>query len=328
MSPPRPLALTMGDPAGVGVEITVSAWQRRAELPPFFLIGDPRHVRMVAGASPVVEISTAAEAVSHFSEALPVLPLALAAPVAPGQPDRANAAPTIAAIDRAVALAMSGEVSGVVTNPINKAVLFEGADFAYPGHTEYLAHLGGVPRTVMMIAAPGLRVVPVTIHIPLADVPKTLSRDLILETARITHRALVSDFGLSSPRLAVAGLNPHAGESGRMGREEIEIIAPAIEELAAEGIQVAGPLPADTMFHPTARAGYDAALTMYHDQGLVPVKMLDFANGVNVTLGLPFIRTSPDHGTAYDIAGKGSADPSSLIAAIRMADQMARSRAS
>ena len=330
MNKATPLALTMGDPAGVGPEIAIAAWRRRTaeNLSPFFLIADPDHLRAIAGSDDsVAEIASPGQATSAFPDALPVLAQPLAVRPVPGTPSPGNAVATIAAIDRAVALTRSGQASAVVTNPVNKAVLYEGAGFPYPGHTEFLAHLGDVPLTVMMIAAPGLRVVPVTIHVALADVPAALTTELIVETGRITAHALAPDFGIAKPRLALAGLNPHAGEGGAMGSEEIEIIAPAVGILRAEGHEVAGPLPADTMFHPAARARYDVALTMYHDQGLVPVKMLDFSNGVNVTLGLPFIRTSPDHGTAYDIAGTGTADPSSLIAAIRMAAEMVAARA-
>jgi 4-hydroxythreonine-4-phosphate dehydrogenase len=254
---------------------------------------------------------------------------ALALPVAPvpGRPDPANATTVVEAIARAVAMAQSREVAAVVTSPINKKALQDGAGFAFPGHTEYLAHLAGVGRVVMMLASPMLRVVPVTIHIALAEVPRILTGNLIEETARITAAGLSRDFGLAKPRLAAAGLNPHAGERGAMGREEIEIIAPALERLRAEGLDIAGPLPADTMFHEAARARYDAALTMYHDQGLIPIKALDFERGVNVTLGLPFIRTSPDHGTAYDIAGTGRANPASLIEALNLAAGMAARRA-
>ncbi len=322
----RPLALTMGDPAGVGGEIAIGAWHRRAGLPPFFLIDDPDRLRASAGSTAVVEIGDPVEAPAVFDRALPVLPLPLPVPSRPGIAEPANARATLEAIDRAVAMALNGQVSGVVTNPVTKRLLQEGAGFAFPGHTEYLAHLGGVSRTVMMLVAPGLRVVPVTIHIPLIEVPRRLSSALIVETARIVNASLIRDFGIVQPRLAVSGLNPHAGEGGTMGREEIDLIGPALDVLRGEAIEIAGPLPADTMFHPAARARYDAALTMFHDQGLVAIKTLDFARGVNVTLGLPFVRTSPDHGTAYDIAGTGQADPTSLIEAIRLAGEMARAR--
>ncbi len=323
----RPLALTMGDPAGIGGEIAVGAWRRRAGLPPFFVIDDPDRLAAIAAPDRVVEIGHPAEAAAAFGQALPVLPLPLPAPSRPGVAEPANARATVEAIDRAVALARDGQVAGVVTSPVTKRLLQEGAGFAFPGHTEYLAHLGGVERTVMMLIAPGLRVVPVTIHIPLVEVPRQLTPALIVETARIVRAALIRDFGVARPRLAVSGLNPHAGEGGMLGREEIEIIAPALGLLRGEGVEIEGPMPADTMFHPAARARYDAALTMFHDQGLVAIKTLDFARGVNVTLGLPFIRTSPDHGTAYDIAGRGCADPTSLIEAIRLAGEMARARA-
>lgn len=322
----HPFALTMGDPAGIGGEIAFGAWQKRAELPAFFVIDDPARLHGL-GAGPVEAIDAPEEAHRVFQHALPVLPLALGAASHPGRPEPANAAATIESIDRAVTFARQGRSAGVVTNPISKKLLKEGAGFAFPGHTEYLAYLGGVEHTVMMLAAPGLRVVPITTHIPLSDVPRALGVGLIRQTARIVHEALIRDFGIDQPRLAMSGLNPHAGEGGTMGREEIEIIEPALEELRTAGMDIAGPLPADTMFHPAARARYDAALTMYHDQGLVAIKTLDFARGVNVTLGLPFIRTSPDHGTAYDIAGTGQADPTSLIEALKLAGRMAASRA-
>lgn len=320
----RPIAITMGDPSGIGPEIIAKLWHARSEVSPFFLIGDPR---ALPDGKPVVEISKVEQALGAFDEGLPVLKLPLEATPEPGMPNPANAAATVASIRLAVELAMAGEASAVVTNPINKKALYDGAGFAFPGHTEFLAELGGVPRTVMMLAGPSLRVVPVTIHIPLAEVPRNLTRQAILETARITAEQLGRDFGIARPRLALAGLNPHAGEGGAMGREEIDVIIPVVETLRAEGFDVRGPLPADTMFHASARATYDVALTMYHDQGLIPIKALDFDQGVNVTLGLPFIRTSPDHGTAYDIAGKGIADPSSLRAAVIMAAEVAARRA-
>jgi 4-hydroxythreonine-4-phosphate dehydrogenase len=320
----------MGDPAGIGGEIAVAAWRRRhgadGALPHFFVIDDPERLAPIAAPDRVVEIGDPAETAATFDAAMPVLPLRLPMPSRPGAAEPANARATVESIDRAVALAREGRVAGIVTSPVTKRLLQEGAAFAFPGHTEYLAHLGGVRRTVMMLVAPGLRVVPVTIHIPLVEVARRLAAELIVETARIVHAALMRDFGIVSPRLAVSGLNPHAGEGGLLGREEIEVIAPALDLLRGEGMAVEGPMPADTMFHPGARARYDAALTMFHDQGLVAIKTLDFARGVNVTLGLPFIRTSPDHGTAYDIAGTGRADPTSLIEAIRLAGEMARAR--
>lgn len=319
-----PIAISMGDPAGIGPEITAKAWRDPSLRHPFYLIGDP--LCLPEGAI-WHEITAPAQAPAVFPEALPVMTLELEAVPIPGKPAPENAAATVEAIRRTVEHARSGHAAAVVTNPINKKVLYDGAGFAFPGHTEFLAELGGVQRSVMMIAGPSLRVVPVTIHIPLAEVPVALTQVAIVETARITAKALRSDYAIPAPRLAIAGLNPHAGEGGAMGREEIEIIAPAIATLRAEGIDITGPLPADTMFHAAARARYDAALTMYHDQGLIPVKALDFDQGVNVTLGLPFIRTSPDHGTAYDIAGTGSADPSSMIAAVNMAGDMAMRRA-
>ena len=240
----------------------------------------------------------------------------------PGQPDPRNAAAVIEVIARGVDLVMRGEASALTTAPIHKKALMDGAGFRFPGHTEYLAHLAGVERVVMMLACPDLRVVPTTIHIALADVPDALTPELLRDTIRITHAALRQDFGVTAPRIAVAGLNPHAGEGGAMGREEIDTITPVIEALRAEGLALSGPQSADTMFHAGARAGYDAAICMYHDQALIPIKTLDFDAGVNVTLGLPFVRTSPDHGTAFDIAGKGVADPSSTLAALRMAARL------
>ncbi len=320
---PTPVALTMGDPAGVGGEIAAAAWARRDPGAPFFMIADADW--MAGFGVPVARI--AAPGAAGFGDALPVLHRPLPRTPIPGRPAPENAAATVASIEEAVALTRAGRAAAVVTNPINKKALRDGAGFAFPGHTEFLAHLGGVSRSVMMLAGPALKVVPVTIHIPLADVPAALTRAAIVETIRIVDRALRQDFGIAAPRIAVAGLNPHAGEGGAMGREEIETIAPALETLRAEGIGATGPHSADTMFHAAARARYDAAVCMYHDQALIPIKALDFERGVNVTLGLPFIRTSPDHGTAYDIAGQGLADPTSLMEAIALAHRMARSRA-
>jgi 4-hydroxythreonine-4-phosphate dehydrogenase len=321
-----PLALTMGDPAGVGGEITAKAWQALRGGPCFFALDDPGRLRALATDLPIREIAGPEDAASVFADALPVLPIALAAPAVPGRPDPANAPATIGAIEQAVALAMSGRAGGVVTNPINKAVLYD-AGFRHPGHTEFLAALTHAPnRPVMMLACPALRVVPVTIHVSLRAALAALDTAAIVETCRITHAALRRDFGIVAPRLAVAGLNPHAGEGGAMGDEETTIIAPALAALRADGIDASGPWPPDTMFTEAARARYDVAIGMYHDQVLIPLKTLDMHHGVNVTLGLPLVRTSPDHGTAYDIAGTGTADPRSLIAAIRLAGDVAAAR--
>ncbi|WP_341702371.1 4-hydroxythreonine-4-phosphate dehydrogenase PdxA [Ferrovibrio sp.] len=326
-----PLAVTMGEPAGIGGEIALQAWLRRNtdRLPAFFLLDDPDRLAALAARHgwqvPLRPVATAAEAAGIFPESLPVLPVRLPAAVTPGHPDPANAAAVLAAIERATTLALSAEAGAVVTNPIHKAALY-GAGFRYPGHTEFLAALCGNVTPVMMLASDRLRVVPVTIHVSLRRAIDLLSADLIVETARITAADLREKFGIPQPRLAIAGLNPHAGEAGSMGEEDAAIVAPAVERLRAEGLDVAGPLPPDTMFHPAARAGYDAAICMYHDQALIPIKTLDFDSGVNVTLGLPIIRTSPDHGTAFDIAGQGIARADSLVAALRMAGDMALHR--
>ncbi len=321
-----PVALTCGEPAGVGLEIAARAWTVLRDSLPFFLIADRAHARAVAGPVPLVEIDDPGAAAVAAAEGLPLLHHDFPAPAAPGRPDPANAAAVIDVIARAVGLVQAGRAAALTTGPIHKKALKDGAGFAFPGHTEYLADLAGGHRPVMMLAAPELRVVPVTIHIPLSEVPGALTPDLLRETIEITHAALRLDFGLARPRIAVAGLNPHAGEGGAMGREEIEVIAPVLETLRGRGLEIAGPLSADTMFHPAARARYDVAICMYHDQALIPVKTVDFAGGVNVTLGLPFIRTSPDHGTAFDIAGTGRADATSLVAALRMARDMAQAR--
>ncbi|MDJ0388020.1 4-hydroxythreonine-4-phosphate dehydrogenase PdxA [Roseomonas sp. E05] len=318
-----PLALTMGEPAGIGGEIATKAWSAlRQEGPAFFFLGDPALLPGV----PHRRIASPAEAATVFPEALPVLSLNLPAPVTPGRPDARNAGPVIAAIERAVALVQAGEAGAVVTNPIQKSVL-TAAGFRHPGHTEFLAELApGEGPPVMLLAAAGLRTVPVTIHQSLRSVIARLDADLICRIARATAAGLRRDFGITAPRLALAGLNPHAGEDGTMGSEDRDIIAPAIATLRAEGIDARGPFPADTLFTPHARAGYDVALGMYHDQALIPVKTLDMAGGVNVTLNLAVVRTSPDHGTALDIAGQGCADPGSLIAALRLAAQLAAHR--
>ncbi len=311
-----PIALTCGDPSGIGPELSVAAWKALGTDLPFFWIGEPRHL---PDAAPVARISDPSEAASAARKGLPVLAHDFPSPAVPGRPDPANAQSVIDVIARGVELVQKGHASAICTNPIHKKALKDGAGFAYPGHTEYLAALAGVDRVVMMLASDRLRVVPATIHLALKDVPGALSADLLEETIRITRDGLQRDFRIAAPRLAVAGLNPHAGEGGAMGREEIDLIQPLLDRLRADGFDLAGPLSADTMFHAAARERYDAAICMYHDQALIPIKTLAFDEGINVTLGLPFIRTSPDHGTAYDIAGQGVASPSSLIAALKLA---------
>jgi 4-hydroxythreonine-4-phosphate dehydrogenase len=317
------LALTMGDPAGVGGEITAGAWRALHRTGPRFLfVGD---ADWLAAYAPVRVVD--GPDIDGFAEAIPVIHLPLATPAMPGQPDPTNAPAIIASIEQAVRLARCGQVAGVVTNPISKAVLTR-AGFPHPGHTEFLAALTGAEgREVMMLASPLLRVVPVTIHVSLRTALDQLSTARILAVARATHAALRQDFGIAAPRLAMAGLNPHAGESGTMGGEEATLIQPAIDALRAEGMHVTGPHPPDTMFTVAARQTYDAAICQYHDQALIPLKTLDMWGGVNVTLGLPIVRTSPDHGTAFDIAGRGIADPASLIAALRLAADIAQHRA-
>jgi 4-hydroxythreonine-4-phosphate dehydrogenase len=329
---PRPLALTLGEPAGIGPDITFAAWRARAELAlaPFYLLADPafiaRRARAMALDLPIAVVEPAAAATA-FASALPVVDIGVAVSAEPGRPDQSSAPAAIAAIRRAVDDVGSGAAGAIVTNPVAKNVLYR-SGFAEPGHTEYLAKLaaeatGIVAHPVMMLWAPELAVVPVTIHLPLKDVISRLTRELVVETGRIVARDLASRFGIAHPRLAVAGLNPHAGEDGALGDEDLAVVRPAVEQLKAEGIDARGPLPADTLFHAAARASYDAALAMYHDQALIPIKTLAFDHAVNVTLGLPFVRTSPDHGTAFDIAGTGRADPGSLIAALRLAARLA-----
>jgi len=326
------LALSVGDPSGIGPEIAIAAFLAReaAGLPAFYLLADPALIASRASqmglSVPIVE-TTPVQAAQVFAHTLPIVPLAAPFIDSPGRPDPANAAGTVEAIDRAVAACLAGDAAAVVTCPIAKKPLYD-AGFRFPGHTEYLAHLaarhsGVDAMPVMMLAGPDLRTVPVTIHIALAEVPKVLTTELIVATASITAADLANRFGITRPRLAIAGLNPHAGEGGSMGLEDERIVRPAVDILRAEGIDAFGPLPADTLFHARARAGYDAALCMYHDQALIPAKTLAFDEAVNVTLGLPFIRTSPDHGTAFDIAGKGIARPDSLIAALKLARKLA-----
>jgi 4-hydroxythreonine-4-phosphate dehydrogenase len=316
---PAPIALTIGEPAGIGPELAVAAWDAIGGEVPFFLIGDPAHL---PDGTRWTEIA-APEEVAACGAALPVLRQPFDGPRIPGRAQPAQAKGVIAVIERAVALAACGSAGGVCTLPIHKQALQDGAGFGFPGHTEFLAHLCNSSDVVMMLAGPDLRVVPVTIHIPLDEVKLALTPTLLEARMRVTHTALQTQFGIAQPRLAVAGLNPHAGEGGRMGREEIDIIAPVLDRLRTEGMQIAGPLSADTMFHAAARDGYDAAICMYHDQALIPIKTLDFDRGVNITLGLPIVRTSPDHGTAFDIAGTGKANPTSTIEALRMAWRLA-----
>jgi 4-hydroxythreonine-4-phosphate dehydrogenase len=330
------MALTMGEPAGIGGEIALMTWLRRGEgIPPFFLLDDPDRLETLAKRIgldvPVTAIDAPEAAAATFPAALPVLPVALAAEAVPGKLDPANAGAVLEAIRRAVELVRAGKASAVVTNPIHKHVLYQ-AGFPHPGHTEYLAELaaanGHVPMPVMMLACPELKVIPVTIHLPLKRAIADLTSEMIVETGEIVARDLARRFGKPKPRIAVAGLNPHAGEGGSLGKEDDEIVRPAVEALRKLGIDATGPWAPDSMFHADARAGYDAALCMYHDQALIPIKTLDFHGGVNVTLGLPFIRTSPDHGTALDIAGSGRANPASLIAALKLAGAMAETSGS
>jgi 4-hydroxythreonine-4-phosphate dehydrogenase len=330
----KPLALTTGEPAGIGLDITIEAWLRRKELklPSFYLLGDSDSVSnraKVLGLKLTLAEVSAKEASGAFADALPVVATGHRATARPGHPDDTSAGAAMASIRQAVSDVIAGQASAVVTNPIAKSVLYR-AGFRHPGHTEYLAELaatdGHTPQPVMMLWSPALIVVPVTIHLSLRDAIAQLSSDLIVTTARIVVASLKTRFGLANPRLVLSGLNPHAGEDGSLGTEDKTIVAPAIEILRREGVEIRGPLPADTMFHEAARKTYDCAICMYHDQALIPVKTLAFEDAVNVTLGLPFIRTSPDHGTAFDIAGTGKADPSSLIAALRLAARMAQTQ--
>lgn len=316
-----PLAVAMGDPAGVGPEITAKAWKARElhSLAPFFAVGDERAIAAVWD-GPVVRIFDPEEVAGVFQTALPVISVADMGEITPGTPDVDGARCALQSLELAVGLARSDAAGGLVTGPVSKAQLYD-IGFTYPGQTEFVAERCGVSseNAVMMLAGPTLRVVPITVHVALADVPGLLSIELILAKARVTARGLYRNFGIEKPRLAFAGLNPHAGEGGAIGREEIELLRPAIEQLREEGIDAVGPFAADTMFHPRARAGYDVAMCCYHDQALVPLKTLHFDDGVNTTLGLPIVRTSPDHGTAFGIAGKDEANPGAMIAAIRMA---------
>lgn len=329
---PLPLALTMGEPAGVGGEVTLGAWLRRdAAMPCFFVIDDAARLQSLSARLslkvPIERIDSPEEAPRIFPTALPVLDQPLGIEVLPGKPTPAAAEAVRRSIEMAVAFVQQDRAGAVVTNPIHKEVLYA-AGFTFPGHTEFLAALAGI-RTppIMMLLCPELRVVPVTIHVSLADALRTLTTEAIVVAAEITAASLKGDFGIEHPRLAIPGLNPHAGEGGAMGTEEQTIIRPAIDILRAKGIDATGPFPPDTLFTPRARRTYDAAICMYHDQALIPIKALDFDGGVNATLGLPFVRTSPDHGTALDIAGSGKAEPGSLMAALRVAAEMTANRA-
>ena len=328
----RPLALTLGEPAGIGPDLALAIWHRRAELdvPPFYLVGDPdflaRRAARLGLQIPIAAVNPN-EAAAAFASALPVVGLGISVTTEPGRPDEASAPAAIASIRRAVADVLAGLAAAIVTNPVAKNILYS-SGFAEPGHTEFLSVLlreatGKTVRPVMMLWSPELAVVPVTIHLPLREVFGQLSSGLIVETGRIVARDLAERFRIPQPRLVIAGLNPHAGENGTLGEEDRAIVAPAVSQLVAEGIDTRGPLPADSLFNERARAGYDAALCMYHDQALIPIKTLAFDHAVNVTLGLPFVRTSPDHGTAFDIAGTGTADATSLISALRLAARLA-----
>ena len=317
----NPIAVTMGDPSGIGPECVAKTWTHmRASDNHFFVIADPTLYHDL----PVQIIEHPSEAAEVFEHQLPVIPLELQVPPQLGHPDPRNASAVVASIRQAVHLCQSGAASAVMTAPISKSILKEGTDFPYPGHTEFLAHLGGDVPVAMMLASEQLRVIPVTIHIPLSEVAPTLSEQAVFETITLADRELRHRFDIDQPRIAVAGLNPHAGENGHMGTEDQSVIASAIARAQAHGITVKGPLPADTMFHARARASYDVAICMYHDQALIPIKTLDFDRGVNVTLGLPFVRTSPDHGTAFDIAGKGVASAEATIEAIKLAAQLGK----
>ena len=321
----KPLALALGDPAGIGPEIAAKAWERRRQegLAPFFAVGLPDALAAVWD-GPIRTISDPDEAISAFDDALPVIRVDGGGAIIPGQPTLEGARNALDSLELAVGLTRSNAASALITGPVSKAQLYA-IGFAHPGQTEFVAERCGMAggMVAMMLAGPTLRTVPVTTHIPLRDVPDLLSIELIVAKGRTTIRGLRRQFGIARPRLAVAGLNPHAGEGGALGREEIDIVIPAIERLREEDAEVTGPFAADTMFHERARAGYDAALCLYHDQALVPLKTLHFDDGVNMTLGLPIVRTSPDHGTAFAIAGTGQAHPGAMIAALRMAAQCA-----
>ncbi len=330
------LALTMGDPSGIGPELSLKAWlsRRSHDLPPFVYIGNEDHLKRsaehLALDAAIGRVETPADAFDAFNKKVPVIDIELKAPVEYGKPNAQHATAVIKSLDRAIAYVMNGSVGAIVTNPIHKKTMWDGG-FRFPGHTEYLADKvknGNSPAdVVMMLAIKGLRVVPVTIHVPLKDVSASLDASSLVRIGMLTSQALTCDFGIEHPRLGVAGLNPHAGEDAALGSEERDIIAPAVEELRKAGIEASGPYPADTLFSEQLRTRFDAIICMYHDQALIPLKAIDFDRGINVTLGLPFVRTSPDHGTAHDIAGQGLAKPDSLIMALKTAHQIAERRA-
>lgn len=329
-----PLAISLGDPAGVGPELIAATWSAREELglKPFVVAGGAHVLRSAAASRgielPVADVTHPQQAAAVFAKALPVLAEVGDGKFAPGEPSPEGAALALRSLEMATSFALSGAASGVVTAPVSKSEL-AAVGFTFPGQTEFLAHACGIEDedAVMMLAGPSLKTVPLTVHVAISEVASLITQELILRRCRVIARSLARDFGMASPRLAIAGLNPHAGEKGRMGTEERNVIAPAIAALVAEGIDATGPHPADTLFAPHKRGTYDVAVAMYHDQALVPLKTLDFDNGVNMTLGLPIVRTSPDHGTAFDIAGQGLARPDSMIAAIRIASQAAAHRA-
>lgn len=325
----NPIAVSLGDPSGIGPEVIAKAWQHRRDegLHPFFAVGDLRSISAVWN-GPVVQIVEPAHAAGHFDSALPIMHVEDADEIIPGRPNVQGARCALHSLELAVGLTRSGAAGAIVTGPVAKAQLY-GIGFTHPGQTEFIAERCGISleNIAMMLVGPGLRTVPATIHVPLAEVPERLSVDLIVARGRTTERGLIRNFGIGAPRIAIAGLNPHAGEGGAIGREEIEIVQPAIDQLRAEGIAVSGPHSPDTMFHERARKEYDAAICLYHDQALIPIKTLYFDQGVNMTLGLPIVRTSPDHGTAFAIAGKNIAEPGAMIAAIRLAAECAEMRA-
>ena len=331
----KPLAVSMGDPAGIGLELAARVWAEREGAPPFFLVGDPDALERASARSglprPEINVVDDGAQIAEDSETLSVLHVPLAMEETPGEPDPANADATIAAIEKGVAAVRAGAASALVTLPIAKAVLHT-ADFGFPGHTEFIAHLtkddpwAQARGPVMMLAGPSLKIALATIHTPLAKVAAELTRERIVAVGRVLAEALRRDFGVDQPRIALCGLNPHAGEDGHIGREEIDLVNPAAALLRAQGWNVSDARSADALFHDSARETYDAVIALYHDQGLIPIKTLHFWEAVNVTLGLPIVRTSPDHGTGFDIAGDGKARPDSFRAALKLAWEMAERR--